>query len=336
MSFSNLSRELRGLIYHALLCPPDGVRLHLKSEALMRKNEATKTFYETGESEEEEEDENEEVDDGKDVKICGNSNSSASAVTPVPTAIFYGSRQIGQEATEVFYSFNRFTFDTDAQTALKFLHCLRPSFRRRIKNIGFTRRSTCADDGDCTQFWNPLSNSIARHMSLHSVTVQVPRDPTHGIDHTKEVRQPPNSEWYWWPAARGLTGLLMAGNIQELRIGYSATLKIHAPEDEVRYEKAGQSPYENPLEDLGSISYLRYPRVAEELDREYSEYKDLRSALKEGRPHKFDSLGALYASQEMRRERCEFAVAREDDPVGDVGTVLVLTRPTAHQGHAPD
>lgn len=65
--------------------------------------------------------------DGKDLDRWGTSNSRASAVIPVPTAIFYVNHQIRQEATEVFYGFNRFTFDNDARTALKFLKAPAPA-----------------------------------------------------------------------------------------------------------------------------------------------------------------------------------------------------------------
>ena len=85
---------------------------------------------------------------------------------------------------------------------LEFTESPRPSFRHYIKDVAFTRRSTCADDGDCKQFWEPLRESINHHMPLKYVTDQLPPDRSHGIDQTKEAREAPDSEWYWWAAPR--------------------------------------------------------------------------------------------------------------------------------------
>ena len=166
ISFLGLSPEVRNFIYHALLCPPDGV--YLQSDA---HRWAWATSNRFGDSEEYEE----KDDDGKHISQPEKKSPTASAAIPVSTAIFYVSHQIQQEASHVFYGFNRFTFDS-AYTALEFLECPRPSFRHYIKNIAFTRRSICADDGDCTQSWEPLCEFINRHMLLKSVTIKVPRD----------------------------------------------------------------------------------------------------------------------------------------------------------------
>lgn len=335
MSFSDLSREVRNLIYHELLSPPDGVNLHTNWARLF-------TYERYSDSHEKEE---EDLDEGKDKTVdnkdeglkatdrWGNSNSDASAVIPAPTAIFYVSHQIRQEASEVFYGSNRFTFDTSPRTALKFLKCLRPSFGRYIKSIGFTRMATSADDADCRACWEPLLAFISCRMSLNSVTVQVPRDNSHAIDKTKEIKQAPNPEWYWWPALRLLTASLMAGKIKQLRLSYLATLTT-LESSEVQHKEAKNSRYKVPVERLESISTLRYPRPFEEREREDLEQETLQSAVYEGRPHKVGSWDALLADQETRRQRFNFVVTREDDPIGDVGTVLMLTRPTTSQGCA--
>lgn len=321
MAFSALSLDIRNLIYHALLCPPDGVLLHHSDECWTQKEEDEEDWEFNWE--------------GGDFKRRGFSYADASAVTSIPTAIFSVNRQIRQEATDVFYGFNRFTFENDARTTLKFLKDLRPSFRRRIKHIGFPHWSTSANDHSGTEYWAPLHDFIIHHMHVISVTIQVPRDLVHGIDEAKEARPAPDPEWYWWHAAQLLTGSLMAGKIQKVRLGYSATLQIRDPEEEAQYIEAEQAQHENPLENLSSISSLRYPhpRPDEECDREYHEHKDLSRAIDKGRPHKFASFRALRTDQLTRRRRFDFVVTREDDPIGDVGTVLVLTRPKMTQGY---
>ena len=338
MSFSDLSREVRNIIYLELLCPPDGV--NLQNDWDRRTRNAEEAWYNfDGHSDSHEDDE--DLDEGKGKKVndkgeglkatdrWGNSDSDASAVTPVPTAIFYVSHQIRQEASEVFYGSNRFTFDTSPRTALNFLECLRPSFGRMIKHIGFTSWATSADDGDCRDGWEPLVGFISRRMSLNSVTVQVPRDNSHGIDKTKEIKQAPNPEWYWWPAPCLVTASVMAGNIKQLRLGYLATLTTLGLEEEVRHKEAGGSRYKDPMDRLESISILRYPQPDEEQEREHLEKKALLSAVEEGRADRFGAWEALLADQETRRQRFNFVVTREDNPIGDVGTVLILTRPTA-------
>ena len=338
MSFSSLSREVRDLIYHALLCPLDGVKLHSDFKRWAKRGEAAKTTSHgcnnSGEDADEHVrgsgEEHGKAHSGKEIDRWGNSNSHASAVIAVPTAIFYVNHQIRQEATEVFYGSNRFTFDSNAGDILEFLKGLRPSSRQRIKHIGFAGGSMCADGYDCKRFWDPLSTFIGRHMSLRSVTIRRPHDIDHEIDETKEARPAPNEGWYWWPAVQLMAELLMAGKIEKLRVGYCATLKIRVPEEEEPQAiEAGQSHHENPLESLSSISNLRHPRPQDELDREWEEIEDFVRARREERSHKFPSILALYADQERRRQRYDFVVNQEDDPIGDVGTVLVLTRPTA-------
>ena len=252
-----------------------------------------------------------------------------SAITPLPTAIFYVNKQIREEASEVFYGFNRFTFESSPRAALHFLKGLRPSRRRYIKNLGFTRRSTAADDHDCTYPWHSLCDFITLHMSVNSVTIQVPRHRWLKIDETKPAKEAPNTGWYWWPAPRLLIAALMAGKIQQLRIAYLATLRLGDSIQESQHQEAEHARHKDPVENLESISNFRYPRPQEELDREALEGKALRIAIAKGQPRKFDSMAALLADQETRRQRFNFIITREDDPVGDLGTVLVLTRPTA-------
>lgn len=190
MSFLDLPREARNLIYDALLCPPDGV--YLQSDA---HSWAWASSNRYGDSEEDEE----EDDDSTDISQREKRSPTASAAIPVSTAIFYVSHLIQQEASQVFQGFNRFTYES-AYTALEYLENPRPSFRHYIKDLAFTRRSTCADDGDPTQIWEPLCEFINRHMLLKSVTIQVPRDRSYGTDKIKEAREAPDSEWYYWPA----------------------------------------------------------------------------------------------------------------------------------------
>lgn len=67
----------------------------------------------------------------------------------------------------------------------------------------------------------------------------------------------------------------MAGKIQKVRIGYSATLKIRAPEEEAQYMETCQygqcvepmrPQHENSLENLDSVYRLRYRSTQEELE----------------------------------------------------------------------
>lgn len=217
--------------------------------------------------------------------------------------------------------------------ALEFLTCLRSSFGRHIKSIGFTGTFTSiVDDTDCGEFWIPLLSFISRRMSLNSVTMQVPRDASHAIDETKEMKRAPDPEWYEWWALGLLTASLMAGTIKQLRLSYLATLVTLDSSEDAQLKQAKDSRYKDPMDKLESISRLRYPHYWKEQERERLEDEEWRSALAEGRSHRFDSWEAFRDHQYARRERLNFVVTREDDPIGDVGTVLVLTRPTASQG----
>ena len=337
MSFSDLSREVRDLIFHALLCPSDGIAIHLSEKYRMRKLRGVQTgsdgYTDSWDYRDEEEEEGDKGDGDASSDRWGNSNSDASAVTPVPTAIFSVSRQIRQEAIEVFYGCNRFTFDNSADITLRFLKCLRPSSRRRIKHIGFAGWSTCGDESAFAEWWHILGNFICRHMSLNTVTFLVPRDSDYGIDETKEARRAPHDDWYMWSVVERMTGLLMAGNIERLRLGYSATLGIRFQEEYDRYlhgashkDATPKEPqHENPLEKLKSITRLRSPQNQDRSLMAGAE--DPKKAPAEGPPQKSVSLDTLQPDQQDRQQKRDFAVTYEKDPCGDVGSVLVLTRP---------
>ena len=341
MSFSDLSREVRDLIYHALLCPSDGIAISLGEKSRMRKLRGVQTssdgYTDSWDYREEEDEEQEEGDGDADSDRWGNSNSDASAVTPVHTAIFSVSRQIRQEAIEVFYGCNRFTFESSADITLRFLKCLRPSSRRRIKHIGFAGWSTCGDDSAFADWWHILCRFICRHMSLHTVTFVVPRDSVYGIDETKEAGRAPHDDWYMWSVVERMTELLMARSIERLRLGYSATLGTCVREEYARYlDRASlknvtpEEPiHENPLEKLKSMTRLRRSQDQDRSLKKSSEAEDPKKALAEGSPQKSVSLDTLQADQQDRQQKRDFVVAYEEDPRGDVGSVLVLTRPNA-------
>lgn len=337
MSFSDLSREVRDLIYHALLCPSEGIGIHLSEKYRMRKLRGTQTssdgYTDSWDYREEEEKEGDEGDGNANSDRWGNSNSDASAVTPVHTAVFSVSRQMRQEAIEVFYACNRFTFDNSADITLRFLKCLRPSSRRRIKHIGFAGWSTCGDESAFAEWWHILCKFICRHMSLHTVTFLVPRDSVYGIDETKEARRAPHDDWFMWSVVERVTGLLMAGNIERLRLGYSATLGVRFREEYDRClhgashkDLAPKEPqHENPLEKLKSVIRLRCPQYQ---DRSLTAgAEDPRKGLAKGPPQKSVSLDTSQADRQDRQQDRDFVVTYEEDPYGDVGSVLVLTRP---------
>ena len=350
MSFSDLPRELRNIIYHEVLCPPDGIHLqHLDWDRRMRKFKTDVLSGIHRNHDNSEEAENHDLDVGiemSEVKKCYQGESidwweerreerwemsdlDLSAITPLPTALFYLNHQIRQEASEVFYRFNRFTFESSARAALHFLKGLPPGCRRHIKSIGFMGRSMLPNDRDCIDSWDSLWDFINHQMSVSSVTIQVPGRPWHKINERKRAKESPNTGIYWWPAPRLLVAALMDGKIQQLRIAYLVTLGLRDWIQESGNQAA--EPFRNKIlaETLKFIHSLRYPRPQEELDREAHEGKALRTAIARGQPHKFDSMDALVADQVTRRQRFNFVVTREDVPVGDLGTVLVLTRPTA-------
>lgn len=110
-----------------------------------------------------------------------------------------------------------------------------------------------------------------------------------------------------------LTGLLIDGKIQKLRLGCPAT-----------YLKNG---CDDGLECYTAILILRFSRPEAEQRNENEGDGQYHAALGNGRPHKSQSLSALLHGQRERRQRLEFAVSREDNLISDVGTVLVLTQP---------
>ena len=162
MSFFTLPRELRNLVYHALLCPPDGVRIHSDNERVMKKMQAGWANPDGFELKEDDYDDEEKAKYKEDHLGLGpleNHLQEGYAVTPVPTAIFHVNHQVKQEATEVFYGYNRFTFNMAPRFVINFLKSLPSNSRRLIKEIGFTcLPSTGADS--LMGHWVPFAISL--------------------------------------------------------------------------------------------------------------------------------------------------------------------------------
>jgi len=309
MAFSRLPLELRTRIYQELLCPPEGIYLHCDSERCSCGKQEPEL--------------NGEYDDSNNDLECddnGDKFDKATSMTPIATAILYTNRQLHTEVSKVLYGSNRFTFNAAPVIALRFLKNLPPAFASFIKHIAFTNRATVTDVADCIKCWHLLCDFISSHMQLITVTIQLPRDPYHAIDGTKVVDPPQGGVWFWWPAVNTLTGMLMERKIQKLRLAYTVTY-LHCGEDE-------------DLEDYNAIKCLRHPQWQEEFAREDQERRDFQAASEAGRPQKFTSSVDLLNDQITRRQRLDFAVSREDNVVGDMGTVLVLTRPHNHSEDA--
>ena len=249
---------------------------------------------------------------------CGASSDLASTV-PLHTSIMSVNRMIYAEARPVLYS-NRFTFKTSPENIIGFFKGLSNPARLEIKHIKFGTGSTAADDYSVRDYWKPLLSFITCYTRVSSVTIRVPDDMNHSIDTKKERGRKLNGEWYWFPACKGLRDLLLEGKIQRLRLTYDATY-LPAPERECN---AGTRDEEL----FSAVDDLRHPRSKAEVTRERKEIADFMQARDEGRSHRFDSWAALERHQEVQRERLDFVVTREDDCPGDIGTVLVLTRPS--------
>ena len=335
MSFSHLSRELRDMIYHALLHSSDGVRPHIHYECKLKG-----TLGETSSNssddcgEDQGYDGNEEK--GKDDTDCLYTDpwrfriSHTSTVTPIPTAIFYVSHQVGQEAIEMFYSSNRFTFDLDADATLTFLLGLRPSSRRLIKDIGFDNRSEC--ECECergySKSWHDLGDFITYHMRLHSVTIHLPPDYLYRIDKTKTAFSPAFQGSLWLTVSR-LADWVMAGRIQKLRLAYDRTWKTPCMDLLNRSLMQLRTWHLVLLETLQAENALYFQSSKMEWLIQQEDTLGFRKSSQR-QPYKdvSDSFDALQAGQEKTVPRIGIDITREDDPPGDIETVLVLTRPT--------
>jgi len=118
-------------------------------------------------------------------------------------------------------------------------------------------------------------------------------------------------ESYWWPAAFTLRNMLMDGKGQELRLAHYQTYLSSKSEEDSEMEPNAM--------DYAAVKLLRYARCEMDLQRENQE-------CREGRPTAFPSFKALKEDQRNRKERLDSVTRREDDTLGDLVTVLVLTR----------
>ena len=337
MSFSELPGELRNQIYHELLCPPDGVHLHVDRRFRDRMSRAKSDSVSHADSKKEEASNNGSGDGKHQNKEkvkkkeesflgCVHSSSDVSPTIPVPTAIFYVSRQTRKEASEIFYGCNRFTFDSGVCVARDFLKCLPRSFRRCIRHIGLMDPDAVVATNRqyCSVSWGPLEHFVSRHMSVKSVTVQVSRGSSWMMNARKPAAKRRLNSW-WLPEV--FAPALMAGEIEQIRIGHLPKLKPVRSRKETQHQKATISQLEDLVRKLHALSLFLYPQSREELERDLLEERVLLDALKKnkGKAHIFNSWTDIIDIR-AKPERLTIAVAREDDPVG---TVLVLTRPTA-------
>jgi len=333
VSFLDLSREVRDQIYHEVLYSPHGIRLH---------DDRDKTWAEDGTEDERRleggwmesfdsfnekylRDVRAEIkggyDDGDDDNDLDDIPGVPYGITTdhqISTSILYVNRQIYVEASQVLYVSNRITFDIGAVYAIRFLKSLPATRRSHIRHLGFGRHSTAADDYNCTKHWKPLCTYIKRHLQISSVTVQIPHDSRKNINRNKRQGKQVYMDFFWWPAAFALRDMLMDKKISELRLAHAQTYLLDDSEEDAEVEVDEC--------DFKALSLLQYPRRDKEMQRERRERQEYRRAEREGRSRAFQSLDALKEDQEDRRERLDFVARREDDTLGDFGTVLVLTR----------
>lgn len=118
---------------------------------------------------------------------------------------------------------------------------------------------------------------------------------------------------FWSPALESLRDMLMAGKIQELRLAF---YQIYL-DQEKQSSKA--------IREFSVIDKLRYPITRSDMDREYAADKDFWEAHGEGVEESV--LEAHRKEQRSRWQKVDFDVKRVDEPIGDLDTVLVLTRP---------
>jgi len=206
--------------------------------------------------------------------------------------------------------------------------------RLLINDIAFYVGSIAADNRDNERFWEPLSDYIGDNLHVTEVTIRLPHDMNHEIDESKESKGIFDQEWYFWPAVDQLAMLLMGGKIQKLRLAYGATYLVreHSEEDSEEAEsgegnQSGEYDPWNGDEEFAAIERLRYPMPENEHIRELQEMRASYEGLDEGEPQLYEPWGALVRKHKQRRYRRKFILGREDNPAGDVGTVLVLTWP---------
>lgn len=237
-------------------------------------------------------------------------------VTSLPVAILYTNRRVTAEASEVLYGSNRILFDVSAKLVLKFLRSTALGDRFRIKDLGFDQYALRVDGKECTQHWEKLTIFIDQHMRVDTFTFQIPSDIYHIADESRESKRGPTHTRHRWLPAKGLTLLLMDAKIHRLKLAFG-----------VKYHGNISDPRSDTEEEFTAIEELRYPFPDEEWEREKQEFgKHWEYNISNGLEG-YTNFDALHKEQKRRRQRLDFVVDRVDNPPGEIGTVLVLTRP---------
>lgn len=116
--------------------------------------------------------------------------------------------------------------------------------------------------------------------------------------------------------------MLLNGDTEELRLAYRQTYPLTK-----RQRLGAIEDDDDPEDDFTVIERLRFPRPMAEIDRENEEYWEFRQAEEEGRPTIVPTSQDLERYWRKRKQRIDFNYAQVNDSYGDLGTVLVLTRP---------
>lgn len=216
MSFLGLPREIRDQIYHETLCPPQGIILnYINMGQLERKLAQQKNNSKSPDVDEE----NEELSlENGDYPF-----RTATADPPIHNSLLFDNRQTSEEALQILYCHNRFTFNVTPKEVTKFFNSSDPLAKELITNIGFGIGSTFAFDDGVREGWKPLCSFISRHLHIHTASILIPSDEDHITDNSKEIQRAPDAKGFWEPAVRDLFKLLLGGNIQKLRLCYCET-----------------------------------------------------------------------------------------------------------------
>lgn len=88
---------------------------------------------------------------------CDDSFCILTAIPPISIALLFVNHQVSEEALQVLYCRNRFTFDVSPREVFNFFKYSHPFATRFITNIGFAIGSTLADDYQLREDWKPYA-----------------------------------------------------------------------------------------------------------------------------------------------------------------------------------
>lgn len=198
ISFLQLPREIRDLVYAELLAASGGI---LFSPYGFHQHGPPRLYHLKG----------------RDASLARSETRRQASNAWLSTTILRVNRQVSEEAAEVLYGKNAFVFSAALVHTVQFFFALPAKHLRAIRHLTFQKRLFMPLYFDNSPSWEKLYPIIEQRMALDTVTLFPPLepfmyDPSTTATPAWRLRTllADDAHQFWWPSAKFFASLLMS------------------------------------------------------------------------------------------------------------------------------